>query len=152
MRPLFGIVVCCSALFAVGGPIKCFAYDPALAPTDVAAAETGGTGTDAAGVGMAAPCAQPNEARIRIENSAYINICGCAEESGKICTISTDTTVVWTFGDSEEHNVSSVASAFGMSDDKLAGKFDHQFTAPGVYGYGCTLHPADMSDYFIIVE
>jgi hypothetical protein len=124
---------------------KCISYDDAFGPTDAAplpdASSDGGP--------PATACADPGEAHVLIVDSSFRIQCGCREPAGRVCTISAGTTVVWRFADSLEHNVSS---AFGSSDEQLVGTFRHTFAAPGVHSYGCTVHPAVMSGYTIVVE
>ncbi len=117
---------------------KCDPYDPALDPQ----------GSDSMGP---VECADRRTAEILVENFAYNILCGCEEVEGRVCTIAPGMTVVWRFADATEHNVSSVASAFGMSSDTLAGSFDFAFPDPGEFEYGCTIHPNDMSGYRIVV-
>jgi len=109
---------------------------------------------DASSFVPATPCASPSEAQMRVESFAFNVVCGCAEARGTTCTIPRGTTVVWTFADSEEHNVTSVrdvAGSFGMSPDRLTGRFEHVFAEPGTFHYGCTIHPKLMSGYSIVV-
>lgn len=103
----------------------------------------------------AVPCANTGEAHVRIQSSAFNTVCGCAEAAGRTCTIPRGTKVIWVFADSEEHNVSSArdpAGTFGMSADRLTGSFEHTFDDAGTYRYGCTIHPAVMSGYSIVVR
>jgi plastocyanin len=88
----------------------------------------------------AKPCAQPATARITVANFAFNVECGCAEAEGETCTIPAGTTLIWTFADSEEHNVTSLAGSFGMSPNKLSGEFSYTFTFAGEHHYNCTLH------------
>jgi hypothetical protein len=97
------------------------------------------------------PCERPGEARVSVEGYAYHILCGCVEVEGSMCTIAPRTTVVWTFADSAQHNVTSVLDRFGASGDLLAGEFSHLFSEPGEYRYGCSIHAADMSGYRIVV-
>ena len=116
---------------------KCDPYDPDLDPNG----------------GMEGPieCADKRTAELLVENFSYKILCGCEETEGHVCTIKPGMTVVWRFADATEHNVSSLAGAFGMSADTLAGSFDFNFAEPGEYEYGCTIHPNDMSGYKIVV-
>ncbi len=100
----------------------------------------------------AVACADPTEAILSIENFAYNIVCGCEESEGKTCTLAEGMRVTWRFADSEEHNVTSIPNNFGMSGDTLAGEFNWEFDAKGDYGYGCTIHIADMSGYKILVK
>ncbi len=74
------------------------------------------------------------------------------ESEGKTCTLAEGMHVTWWFADREEHNVTSIPNNFGMSGDTLAGEFKWEFDAKGDYGYGCTIHIADMSGYKILVK
>jgi hypothetical protein len=100
----------------------------------------------------AVPCPEPNTAVFLVRNLEYQIVCGCAEAEGKDCTVPTGTTVIWNFADGVEHNVSPVEASFERSSDRISGRHVHTFDAPGSYGYGCTLHPAAMSGYSLIVE
>jgi hypothetical protein len=163
-----GLVV--SALPLLGA-WKCFEYEPVVgeplpdaapgvdaeAPRDAAIdaprPEDAGTDAsfDAAPDAGPAPCVEPTQARIRIAGMAFQNRCGCAELDGLVCTVPVGTTVVWTFNDSVEHNVTSVGGAFGSSGERLVGTFSFTFDAAGSYPYGCSVHPLCMSGYSIEV-
>jgi hypothetical protein len=124
--------------------MKCIDWDPRFAPAPEAdAAPVASQGT---------PCADPKQALLKIENYAFLIQCGCAEGSGKVCTVAPGTTVRWQFADTTEHNIASLAGAFGRSGDRLAGVFEHQFPSSGSYRYGCSIHPSDMSGYRIEVR
>lgn len=132
----------------VGAGAGCIDYDPRLAVS----LPDGGADLEGQSDLAAIPCSQPNVAHLSVEGFAYHIVCGCAETEGKTCTVAPQTTVVWTFSDSEQHNVTSVLARFGMSTDTLAGEFSYVFTSPGEYRYGCTIHAADMSGYQIVVR
>ncbi len=93
----------------------------------------------------AVACAEPGQARLRVENFAFNIECGCAEATGLICTLPVGTKVTWTFIDSTEHTVAGIA--FG-SVEVLAGTYDFTFDAAGDYLYECSIHPA-MTGYEI---
>ncbi len=164
MRSPWRIVLLLALAPALGG-FKCIDYVPPEAapedagPTDDATStpvpEDGEALDGAVGDGGFVPavaCAQAGMARLIIENYEYRIMCGCAEATGPTCSVPVGTVVVWTFADSEEHNVASVANAFGMSALMLAGQFSHTFATTGTYGYGCTIHSAAMSGYRIVSE
>jgi plastocyanin len=108
----------------------------------------GAASADAGGVSAGKPCDQPGQARLKAENFSYKIQCGCAETSGKRCTVPLGTTIHWQFADSTNHNITS---NFGMSADTLAGTFTYTFTAKGMYRYGCSIHSLDMSGYEVVV-
>jgi len=56
-------------------------------------------------------------------------------------TVAAGTTVRWINRDEETHTVTSTAGAFGSAGLDLKEEYAHTFTAPGVYPYGCDLHP-----------
>ncbi len=115
--------------------------DPTDAPVD--------TGPDFV---PAIPCPEPDTATFLVRNLEYQIVCGCAEAEGRDCTVPTGTTVIWNFADGVEHNVSPVEGSFERSTDRVSGRHVHTFDAPGTYGYGCTLHPAAMSGYSLVVQ
>jgi hypothetical protein len=124
--------------------IKCVDWDPRFSEP---------SGTDAApGAANGTPCADPDQARLKVENYAFSILCGCAEAGGKVCTVTPGTTVLWQFADTTEHNIASLAGAFGRSGDRLAGVFEHAFVTAGSYKYGCSIHPSDMSGYRVEVR
>jgi plastocyanin len=124
---------------------KCIDWDPRFsAPRE-------GEG-DAAPGAAGTPCAEADQAILKVENYAFQIQCGCAEGSGKVCTVAPGTTVRWQFADTTEHNIASLAGAFGRSGDRLAGVFEHRFPAAGSYRYGCSIHPSDMSGYRVEVR
>lgn len=129
---------------------KCVEYDPRLVHPDAATIHRDAHLGD--GFVPALACQAPDEAQLVVRDFAFNIQCGCKEAEGKTCTVPAGTTVVWKFADSEEHNVSSLMNAFGMSSDSLAGVFRHTFQGPGSFGYGCTIHPTAMSGYMIVVE
>jgi plastocyanin len=134
---------CLLALVPLLMGAKCIDYDARFAgPREVDG------GPAAAGT----PCSNPSQALLRIENYSFQIQCGCAEASGKVCTVEPGTTVRWTFADTTEHNIASLAGAFGRSGDRLAGVFEHTFGAAGSYKYGCSIHPSDMSGYRVEVR
>jgi plastocyanin len=94
-------------------------------------------------------CAATNTAIIKVQNRQFIIDCGCAETSGKACTIPVGTTVTWKFVDATEHNVSG--SMLGPSGEKLVGNFETLFETAGTFKYGCSIH-RDMKDYSIVVK
>ena len=122
---------------------KCVPYDAALDPAseDYAVPQAASTG-----------CGVEGQARLRVENFAYQIQCGCQESSGTTCTVPAGTTVIWEFADSTAHNVTSVANAFGVSANEIAGLFEVEFERAGTFEYGCSIHPFDMSGYSIVVE
>lgn len=124
---------------------KCVEYDRGLT---VAGPGPSDGGTSATGKA----CDQPNVARLRAENFAFKIQCGCAEQEGKICTVPLGTTIHWQFADSTNHNITSVANAFGMSADTLSGTFTYTFTTAGSHTYGCSIHSLDMSGYQVVVK
>jgi plastocyanin len=126
---------------------KCIQYDKAFDAD--AAAPHADAATDGAAAAVA--CSKPLTAQIRVINHSFVNQCGCAESSGKTCTVPAGTTVVWTFADSDAHDITSDNGAFEESGERLVGTFSHQFTAPGSYPYECSIHAAMMSGYFIEV-
>jgi len=103
---------------------------------------------DAGAVSAGKPCDQPGQARLKAENFAYKIQCGCAETSGRRCTVPLGTTINWQFADSTNHNITS---NFGMSADTLAGTFTYTFTTAGTFKYGCSIHSLDMSGYEVVV-
>ncbi|MBK6685102.1 MAG: hypothetical protein IPG45_11600 [Deltaproteobacteria bacterium] len=115
---------------------KCVPYDASLSASAVS------TGHD---------CEQPGVARMVVENFAYRIQCGCVETSGKTCTVSPGTTVIWQFADSTSHNVTAVANTFGGSTNQLAGQHEHLFEEAGAFSYGCSIHSYDMSGYQVVV-
>ena len=130
---------------------KCISYDESFeAPAPVSM--IGSDSSDASFSGPLTLCAVPGTALLKVENFAYIIQCGCAESAGKTCTVAAGTRVRWQFADSTEHNVTSLSNSFGVSTDSLSGSFEHLFTLPGRFGYGCSIHSADMSGYAIIVK
>jgi hypothetical protein len=149
---------------ALGG-FKCIDYQPPAQPIDAALPEPGGdarTTVDAGDGGggtvdgtvfvPAVACQQPGIAQFTVENFEYRITCGCKEATGRTCTLPVGTSVTWTFADSEEHNVVSIANSFGMSPLQLSGQFSHTFVTAGTFGYVCSVHSADMSGYQIVVE
>jgi len=147
------------AAFPLLGGFKCIKYDAPEVPPD-AAPQPDSDGTPTPGVdGAVKPpfvpavaCADDGVAKLTVENYAYNIVCGCKEDSGLKCTVPAGTTVVWTFADSEQHNITSIANAFGMSPNLLAGQFTYTFTTAGTYDYGCSIHGADMAGYSIVAE
>jgi plastocyanin len=124
--------------------VKCVDWDPRFsAPSERDAAPGAAAGT---------PCADPDQALLKVENYAFAIQCGCAEAAGKVCTVAPGTTVRWQFADTTEHNVASLAGAFGRSGERLAGVFEHAFATAGSYKYGCSIHPSDMSGYRVDVR
>lgn len=98
------------------------------------------------------PCRDAGEAHLRVASHAFQIECGCEEAEGKTCTIPVGTTVIWTFADSEEHDLTSEGGAFGSSDVRLTGDFEFTFDEPGRYPYRCAIHTGDMSGYAIVVQ
>lgn len=136
-------------------------YVDASTPLDSGTSTTAtSTGSDAGMVSVfvpARPCRSSGNisgpiARLRVINRDYAIDCGCAEAMGHACTIPAGTTVIWSFSDSEEHDISSVGGAFGESGEKLAGTWSVRFDEPGVYPYLCNIHSADMNGYSIVVR
>ena len=141
---LLGYCALSAALILLGAP-KCIDFDDVFLGTDAHV-----VGPDAASL---TACADPNQARVLVQNRAFINECGCAELGGsRTCTVFVGTKVLWRFADSEEHNVSSLANAFGRSEDRMSGTYEYTFTETGVFEYLCSIHPADMADYHVIVR
>jgi plastocyanin len=129
-------------------------------PAPSAPADAADTGGNVAEVGptaeAAAPvftpgkaCETPKTATIKVQNRMFIIDCGCAETSGKTCSVPPGTTVRWQFADSTEHNVSG--SMIGPSGEALTGNYEATFPNPGTYKYGCSIH-RDMRDYNIVVK
>jgi plastocyanin len=118
--------------------------------TSTSTSAAGATASSSSGGGFkpAVDCGAALIARVKIVNREFSIQCGCAEGSGKTCTIPLGTTVTWQFADSEEHNVTS--NGFGQSVDKLAGSYKYTFKMAGSYAYRCTLHPS-MVGYTIVV-
>ncbi len=148
---------------------KCFDYDGAPPVVDSGMPDAtmmdGGAMTDAAVDGAvdapvdtgpdfvpAVPCPEPNTAVFLIRNLAYNIVCGCAEAEGRACTVPRGTTIIWNFADGVQHNVSPVEDSFMRSTDRVSGRYVQTFMEPGTYGYGCTLHPSEMSGYSLVVE
>jgi plastocyanin len=125
---------------------KCIDYNG-----DLAAGNTGDL-VDAGVTATLPACGDPSEAHIRVQNHSFTNECGCAEATGKTCTVDVGMSVQWTFVDSDEHTVTSVASAFGMSPSLLTGEFQFTFTEPRTYMYFCSNHRSSMSGYQIVVR
>lgn len=160
---LIGLVLVAPGVLAS----KCVDYDPRLfmdpdaeAPKDedadgsLVSADGGEVSSpagssDAPAFTPALACASPNEARVLIEGRAFQIRCGCAEADGRTCTVPRGTTVIWTFADSEEHNIAS--AGFG-SGDRLSGTYSRTFAAPGSFAYGCSIHPRTMAGYSIVVK
>jgi hypothetical protein len=132
--------------------VKCIASDRRLLPPDASAGSGDGAGIDGVRVTPAVACPDPDRAMFIIESEAFNIQCGCAESTGKTCTINAGTTVVWQFADSEAHNVTSIANAFGMSSTVMVGNYSHTFDQPGTFGYGCSIHSDVMSGYSIVVR
>ena len=133
----------------IDAPVSSSPVDAPVSSVDDAG---GGGPIDAPGFIPAVACQQSGVAEFTVENFAYLITCGCKEDLGRVCTVPVGTTVTWTFADSEEHNLVSIANSFGMSPLLLAGQFTHTFADAGAFGYGCAVHSADMSGYQIIVE
>jgi plastocyanin len=153
-----GILVAAPGLLAS----KCITYNPDLFPdaspdlepgpgamaggdsiAEGGEAATGmgtGTGSVAPSFTAATPCSSPNEALLLVKDFAFRIECGCAESDGRTCTVPRGTTIVWTFADSEEHNISSVRGSFGTSGERLSGTFARTLNVPGTYAYGCSIH------------
>ena len=111
-----------------------------------------GQGTGAGGaVVPAIECGSPNTARLTISSFYFNPTCGCAESEGQVCTVNAGTEVIWTFADSEVHNVTSVPDTFGGSADSLSGSFSFVFEEPGEYPYGCTIH-SEMRGFSIVAQ
>ena len=137
---------------------KCFPTDPRLIASDAPTTETPSE-EPTTEVFIATPCADPQTAQILIQNFAYIIVCGCQEppwpddiEGSKTCTIPSGTRVIWTFSDSEEHNVQSEGGTFEESGDQLVGTFSETFGESGTYSYRCGIHSRDMNGYAIVVK
>jgi plastocyanin len=128
---------------------KCIKYE---APAEQPDAQVSSAAPDSGVFVAATACEQPGTAQLNIANYSYNIVCGCAESKGLKCTVPAGTTVVWTFADSEQHNITSIANVFGMSPDLLAGQFSYTFSTPGTYGYGCSIHGPDMAGYSIVAE
>jgi plastocyanin len=94
-------------------------------------------------------CAAASTAIIKVQNRQFIIDCGCAETSGKACTIPVGTTVTWKFVDSIDHNISG--SMLGPSGERMVGNFETLFETAGTFKYGCSIH-RDMKDYSIVVK
>jgi hypothetical protein len=107
---------------------------------------------DAAPVTPFVECPDPGQATLVVEGFAYVIRCGCVEPSGRTCTVNAGAVVVWQFADSEAHNVTSLANAFGVSTTQLVGSFAHRFDNRGMFGYGCSIHADVMSQYVIVVK
>jgi plastocyanin len=105
--------------------------------------------SEASTTDLGVPCPKAQTAQLRVVNHEFVIQCGCAEASGKTCTVPAGTTVTWTFADSDSHDITSDNGAFEESGERLVGTFSHQFTAPGSYPYECSIHAAMMSGYFI---
>lgn len=137
---------------------KCIDADPVLTGMiDAEVAPDGGDDNDGAvrdgsTVNIAMPCAEEGTARIRIRDLQYQIQCGCAETSGKTCTVSKGTRVVWIFSDSEDHDVASANGLFPQSGEKSSGTFSFVFSAPGDYAYLCNIHSVEMNGYTISVR
>jgi hypothetical protein len=135
---------------------KCFDYDGPAVVTD--SGEPDGAPADAPPVEAgpvfvpAVPCPSPGTATFLVRNLQYQIVCGCAEAEGRACTVPRGTTVIWNFADAVDHNITPVEDAFERSNDRLSGRHQHTFEEPGTYGYGCTLHPAAMSGYSLVVQ
>lgn len=147
--PLRLAVVAVAALSALLGS-KCIAYDEGF-DQPLPGGLQGSSGAGGGFPGAAVVCSKPDVARIKVIDTSYQIECGCAETTGKTCTVVAGTRVQWVFGDSEEHNVTSKASIFSDSVDLLGGKHEHRFDKAGTYGYGCSLH-ASMRGYSIVVR
>lgn len=111
-----------------------------------------GEGSGSGDIAPAVACPNPGTAQLTVQNFAYNIECGCIETEGRICTVAAGTVVRWSFADSEEHNITSLLAAFGISEDMLSGQFEHSFADAGEFGYGCSIHPNDMSGYSIVVR
>ena len=140
---------------------KCVPYNHAYDEDAFGKKSSAGSGGDTAeptqgtgGGGSVVPateCSSAGTARLTVETFYFNPTCGCAEEEGLACTVNAGTEVIWTFADSEAHNVTSVPDTFGGSADSLTGTFAFEFTEPGEYPYGCTIH-SEMRGFSIIVE
>jgi plastocyanin len=150
---------------------QCVEYDPRFAATAPATPEHDGNMTAPAsdaeaptitddGAAPPAPppgatftpgkaCAATSTAIIKVQNRQFVIDCGCAQTTGKTCTIPLGATVRWQFVDSTEHNVSG--TMVGPSGEKLIGDFQAVFTKTGTFKYGCSIH-RDMRDYSVVVE
>jgi plastocyanin len=131
---------------------RCVEREPRFFPSDAAPALDSGDGDAARAVVPFVECTQPDEATLVVESSTYNIQCGCEEAFGRTCTVNVGTRVTWQFADGEAHNVTSIASAFGMSQNQLVGSFSYEFSQVGTYGYGCSIHAEIMSGYRIIVK
>jgi plastocyanin len=168
-RHLRRIALALGVLVAAPGVLasKCITYNPDLFPDagvdpdpgaaaggDDSTAEGGeastGSGAVASSFSPATPCASPDQAQLLIKDFTFRIECGCAESDGRTCTVPRGTTIVWTFADSEEHNISSVRGSFGTSGERLSGTFSRTLNVPGTYGYGCSIH-SSMVGYSIRV-
>ena len=149
---VLGILVAAPVLLAS----KCITYNPDLfpdagpdlepGPGAAAVGDSTAEGGDASAGPVAPsftaaiPCSSPNEAMLLVKDFAFRIECGCAESDGRTCTVPRGTTIVWTFADSEEHNISSVRGSFGTSGERLSGTFARTLNVPGTYAYGCSIH------------
>lgn len=78
--------------------------------------------------------------QVTVVNSAF---------SPPVIRVPAGTEVVWTFADTDEHNV--VFDEFS-SNVELAGTYSHTFEAEGEYPYVCTLHPLSMKGRVIVTS
>lgn len=62
----------------------------------------------------------------------------------KEITVKTGTTVIWVNADPVDHTVTANDGKFDSGDLGEGDTFTYTFTKPGVYEYGCLLHPPDM--------
>jgi len=56
-------------------------------------------------------------------------------------TVPVNTTVTWVNNDDSPHTVTSNTNLFDSGMLNKGQTYTHQFTAPGIYDYFCTIHP-----------
>jgi plastocyanin len=64
-----------------------------------------------------------------------------SQYSPPVVTVPVGTTVRWTNHDEDTHTVTSMTGLFGSAGLDRDETFTHTFTTPGLYPYGCDLHP-----------
>ena len=140
---------------------KCVDYDPTYAEQmglDITQIGDAGEPFDGAFIPYEA-CPNADEAILDVGDYYFAIVCGCLEEPwgerrqdvSLRCTVPTGTNVKWRFKGSEDHNVASETSGFESSPDQIAGIYEWEFQAAGIFSYNCSLH-SEMEGYTIEVR
>jgi len=123
-----------ATLLVVGGLLAAGAV--ALATLGIGGGGRSTAGDSMAGMSMAAPAAGNNTPvatdEVKIKNFGF---------SPATITLTAGSTVVWTNGDSVQHDVTFDGGGIGSSVLNHNDTFSHTFQTAGTYHYICSIHP-----------